>query len=530
MLTKLSDYFTACLHPKRTFNKYIGEWIVTPCRHCVACDKSKAKQYVSMINNMAENSAGVYFITLTFSPQCLPVAQLSLRGNCVQGLCHFSKCQTVIVKRKPVLSKETRLFPYDMSFEDDDVFRFTDTDMAFFIKGMPSINDGTFLGPGRFGVLHRSYPQGFIKRLRNLLYAFSSLDTKFFVAAEYGSRSLRPHYHVILFTSIALRRRELKNLVAIAWKYGNSDVQCVQSSVADYVASYVSSAASIPQFLQTKSLRPFCLHSHFKTFTFDDESTKKRLSRLYNRDSPYLIKKTSSGFDLFPLPATMRLFAYPKCSRFRERTDYEIKSVLCQFEREAVRQRTLTPVFPVTCLVPFESDEWFHHIECDCQNRISLSLTLSQIRDASLSVISKSCRKKNPVISLLDNADYVDIYASYKVFKLAQIMHCSSADIAGHIITFYRGSAIHPLNFELSLLNYQYSCLEKCDSIEDVKYLYSLFNSRSVASALFSAGFRDCQVSPDSVNRFHSVVTETLLKSIKHKDRNSYFQFILHHG
>ena len=395
---------------------------------------------------------------------------------------------------------------------------------------MPSISDGTFLGRGRFGILNRSYPQGFIKRLRNLLYAFSSLDTKFFVVGEYGSRSLRPHYHVILFTSIALRRRELQNLVTLSWKYGNSDVQCVQSSVAEYVASYVSSSSSIPQFLQTKSLRPFCLHSHFQAFTFDDTSTKKRLSRLYNRDSPYIIKKTSTGCDIFPLPQTLRLFSYPKCSRFRERTNYEIKSVLCKFEYEAIRQRTLNPVFSVTCLVPVESDEWFHHVECDCKNRVQLSLTLSELRDASLSVLSKTCRKKNAVVSLLDNADYADIYASYKVFKLAQIMHCSSADIADHIITFYRGSAVHPLNFELSLLNYQYSCLEKCDSYEDVKYLYSLFNSRSSASALESADFSDVEVSASAVNRFHAVVSETLLKSIKHKDRNSYYQYSKYHG
>ena len=137
MLTKLSDYFTACLHPKRTFSKYTNEWIVVPCCRCAACAKSKATKYVSMINNMSENSAGVYFITLTFSPECLPVVDLTLDDNRVQGICHFSKCQTVVVKRKPVLQKETRLFPYTVSFSDNTPFEFSKADMAFFEKGMP---------------------------------------------------------------------------------------------------------------------------------------------------------------------------------------------------------------------------------------------------------------------------------------------------------------------------------------------------------------------------------------------------------
>lgn len=530
MLTKLSDYFTACLHPKRTFNKYTHEWIVTPCCHCAACAKSKATKYVSMINNMAENSAGVYFITLTFSPECLPFADITLNDNCVQGICQFSKCQTVIVKRKPVLQKETRLFPYTESFSDSTPFHFSKADLVFYEKGMPCLNNSSFLGRGRFGVLNRAYPINFIKRLRSYLYAFSALDFKYFIVAEYGTQSLRPHYHVVLFTSYSIRKRELQNFVSFSWKYGSVDVQRVKCSVANYVASYCASIAAIPQFLQTESLRPFCLHSHFKAFTFGLETEKKRLSRLYSRDSPYIVKKTSSGYDLLPLPATLRYFAYPKCSRFRERSNHEIKSILCQYERAAFLQRTLNPVFSVTCLVPSESDEWFTHTLADSKTRIQLSLTLNELRDASLCALSKSRVKRNPLLSLLDNASYYDVYASYKVFKLALLLGCSSSDIADHIITFYRGSAVHPLNFELSLLNYQYSCLEKCDSNEDVKLLYSLFNSRSSASALKSAGFDDLTVSPDAVKRFRSVVSDTLLKSIKHKDRNSYYQYSKYHG
>lgn len=530
MLTKLSDYFTACLHPKRTFNKYTNEWIVTPCCHCAACDKAKATKYVSMINNMSQNSVGVYFITLTFSSECLPVAELTLNDNCVQGTCHFAKCQTVIVKRKPVLQKETRLYPYLETFSDHTPFKFSEADMKFYELGMPCLNNSSFLGRGRFGVLNRAYAINFIKRLRTLLYAFSTLDIKYFLVAEYGSQSLRPHYHVVLFTSYTLRRRELQNIVSFAWKFGSCDVQSVECSVANYVASYCSSLTSIPKFLQTKSIRPFCLHSNFSAFTFCEKQLKERLSCLYSRDSPYIIKKTSSGYDLLPMPSTMRFFAYPKCSRFRERSNLEIKSILCQFERQAIKQRTLTPVFSVKCLVPTEFEDWFTHVDGDSKTRIQLSLTLSELRDASLRVLSKSTNKRNPLISLLDNASYYDVYASYKVFKLAQLMGCSSSDIVDHIITFYRGSAVHPLNFDLSLLNYQYSCLEKCDSFQDVKLLYSLFNSRSSANALRSAGFSDVTVSSDSVARFRSVVSETLLKSIKHKDRNSYYQYSKHHG
>lgn len=531
MLKRLSQYFTPCLHPQRVFNRYSNEWITTGCGHCVACEKAKTTKQVSMINNMAQNSASVYFITLTFAPAHLPIAELSLDDNLVSGYVHCQKAQSVITQRKPILKKETRYFNYDTSFKDDDVFCFSAADFEFYQKGMPCINSSSYLGCGKFGVLQKSYAIGFIKRIRNLIYAFSSSDFKYYLVGEYGSRSLRPHYHVILFFGDSVPQQQVDYLVSQCWKFGNYDVQRVTTSVADYVASYVSAASALPKFLQSKSIRPFRLHSNFSTYSFSTEEEKQKLLALYREDSPYIVKKTANGLDLFPLPASLRLYTYPKPARFRELSDSEAISILSRFEREAEKQRTLNPVFETLVRVPRETDEWFHHVEPDVQDVITQRLTLSQLKDLSLNFFSKSSNRKVYGYELVERSSYTDVYTSYKVFKLALTCGCSSEDIARHIIRFYRGDAVHPLNFGLSMLNYQYSVLEECDSEKDVAYLYSLFNAPSAEQALEDAHI---SLSFDNLNdayqRFVSIVDETFLKSVKHKERNSYLQYSLHHS
>lgn len=527
MLTKLSDYFCSCLNPQRVRNKYTHETVVAKCGHCDACDKSRSDRYVSMINNMSKASKNTYFVTLTFAPQYMPVADLQLDNGSVRGTITHHRLKTKVSRK----TKEHFLVDEvsQTSFSDDDVFKFDLADYHFFNLGMPIASKGAFLGKGRFGILDYSYAQRFIKRLRKLIsYALPTVDIKVFVVGEYGSRTFRPHFHFIIFTSDTVYYTQFKNFIALAWKYGRYDVQLVQSSAASYVASYCASSSSLPKFLQTKSIKPFCHHSCFKAYTFSREDTKKRLQELYRDDSPYTLQETSSGLDLFPLSSSLRLFAYPKPPRFRELADYEVFSILQQYERNAIAQRTLNPRFKVQISVPTFCEP-SQIVSGDMPEDVieDAWLTLSEIHDAYKRSLD-STKKCNFV--LVNKNDYGKIYASYRAFTIANIMGCSSYDIAMHVICFYRGSSSHVLNFELSLLNYQYSSLELCDSEQDVMYLYSYFNENTSSSALLSAGYSADANLSDAISRFKTVVANSHLREIKHKDRNSYNQYIIHHG
>lgn len=532
MLSKLSDYFSSCLSPVRVRNRYTHEYLVTGCRQCEACAKAKSNRYVSMINNMSKNSAQTFFITLTFSPDYLPVAHLSIDENhCVSGnIVHHR-----LVQRGGVMVDNVE----HTSFSDSQPFDFSLSDYHFFNLGMPVFNSSSFLGKGVFGILDYSYLQRFFKRLRKLLsYAIPSLNFKYFAVGEYGSRTFRPHFHIILFLSDTVHTSELKNFISICWKYGLNDVQRVQSSAASYVASYCASSSSLPKFLQTKSLRPFCHHSAFSAYTFRREDTKTRLEELYRDDSPYTLQATPNGYDLFPIQNTLRLYAYPKPPRFNSLSNSETVSILCKYEDACIAQRCLNPRFPVKIVL----DVFLSDFECKSfgsDNSVveTAYLTLSELHDAYKNSLDSS-KKCNFV--LLNKHDYGQIYSSYRAFCLARLLDCSSYDIALHVIRFYRGTASHPLNFELMLLNYQYSSLELCDTVQDVKYLYSFFNENSPTSALRSAGFDVNTFASqndfaslglsDARERFLGVVSNTHLSVIKHKDRNSYYLYSLHHG
>lgn len=530
MLTKLSDYFCSCNNPQRVRNKYTHDYIVTGCRHCPACDKSKSNRYVSMINNMSEHSANTYMVTLTFMPKYLPTASLSLKDGFVSGrICHHRlRSKRYKNDKGEWCSRLIDNLEYT-SFEDSDYFDFDSSDFYFYNLGMPVDKTESWLGKGLFGILDYSYPQRFLKRLRKLIsYAFPTLVIKNFVAGEYGSKTFRPHFHIIVCTSDSIDKPRFENLCRIAWRYGIADVKRVERNAASYVASYVNSASSLPKFLQSRSIRPFCRHSCFKAFTFSEQDTKERLQELYRNDSPYTLKATPSGFDLFPIPNSLRLFAYPVPPRFRQLSDDKVISILQRYEKACIQQRTLNPRFKVKILVETYLDPY--RAELDGYNTDPVIedayLTLSEVHDAykSFSDSSKKCN-----FALLNKNDYGEIYASYRGFCLARLVGHDSAWLARHVILFYRGSASHPRNFELMLLNYQYSSLELCDSVQDVKYFYSFFNESTSEAALLSAGYDPHSDLSDARKRFDSVVANSHLTEIKHKDRNSYYQYSLYH-
>lgn len=114
------------------------------------------------------------------------------------------------------------------------------------------------------GVLEKSHPQLWVKRLRKLL-APSSI--RYFLAGEYGESTKRPHFHAILFGVGALVAGGLdgrSGLVKKTWKYGNVLVDDCSSEAIAYVAGYVTKkltteereSGSLPPEFIRMSLRP----------------------------------------------------------------------------------------------------------------------------------------------------------------------------------------------------------------------------------------------------------------------------------
>lgn len=81
--------------------------------------------------------------------------------------------------------------------------------------------------------------QLFIKRLRRRL---EPRIIRFFACGEYGSRSLRPHYHAVFFgLECSL---EVEKIVLDSWGMGHISVSEITSSRASYVAKYIAKDVS----------------------------------------------------------------------------------------------------------------------------------------------------------------------------------------------------------------------------------------------------------------------------------------------
>lgn len=101
--------------------------------------------------------------------------------------------------------------------------------------------------------LQKDHVQHFMMRLRK---AHGKLHEplKYFCAGEYGDKSWRPHYHMILFNA----REEL---IQPAWWYGSIHYGGVTGASVGYTLKYISKGKRVPQYNGDDRLREFCLIS-----------------------------------------------------------------------------------------------------------------------------------------------------------------------------------------------------------------------------------------------------------------------------
>lgn len=122
------------------------------------------------------------------------------------------------------------------------------SDSAFFITltyndaHIPRTKEG-------YQTLHKKHLQDYIKRLRNdhVKYVTKTLNIskkevksrakplRYYAVGEYGSKTRRPHYHLILFNM------DIGNIAPLSnqWKKGFSDIGTVTASSINYVTKYM---------------------------------------------------------------------------------------------------------------------------------------------------------------------------------------------------------------------------------------------------------------------------------------------------
>ena len=100
----------------------------------------------------------------------------------------------------------------------------------------------------------------FLKRLRSY---YPDEKLRYYAVSEYGPRTFRPHWHLLLFSNSERFSKTILENVSKAWSYGRCDASLSRGFAAPYVASYVNSFVALPDFYtqMPKMVRPKSFHS-----------------------------------------------------------------------------------------------------------------------------------------------------------------------------------------------------------------------------------------------------------------------------
>ena len=185
------NYYRFCERKNKTpGNVYVHQCI--PCGHCWSCKLNYSAQWATRIMAEVKESEHNYFITLTYDDEHIPIAEtLEYNGNIYE-------------------------------------------------------NDGTWSG-----TLYEKDTQTFLNSLRKHFERKGNTGIKYYYCGEYGTETLRPHYHMILM-NCPLNLTQFygthvdKNYKAHwksheiekYWTKGMIDICEVEWSCAAYVARY----------------------------------------------------------------------------------------------------------------------------------------------------------------------------------------------------------------------------------------------------------------------------------------------------
>jgi len=106
--------------------------------------------------------------------------------------------------------------------------------------------------------------QLFMKRLRKL----NSKKLKYFTTGEYGSKTNRPHYHIILFNV-------KEDTIEKAWKLGQIHYGKVSKASVGYTLKYMSKTSKVPLHKNDDRNKEFQLMSKGLGLTYIKDSTIK---------------------------------------------------------------------------------------------------------------------------------------------------------------------------------------------------------------------------------------------------------------
>lgn len=251
-----------CTHQYRIINRYTNKELYVKCGKCPACLQEKASYRVSRIKAQDSSDLVTLLVTLTYRRYDCPYV---LRDDAYKFA--HGDILKLPVYRDYSHRKVRQTSTYDIGYKHTrETVKLCDIDFVDKVD-FKNLKDLAYL-KGKIGIAYYPDVQRFIARLRlNLKRNYDYKEPiKTFCVSEYGTKSQRPHFHLLLWC----RKGDteiLRDAIASSWPF--SDIQSFPKSceesyrASSYVASYVNCGSDFPVFLK-KYAKP--KHSYSKDF------------------------------------------------------------------------------------------------------------------------------------------------------------------------------------------------------------------------------------------------------------------------
>lgn len=303
-----------CVNYHKVFNKYIGRSLWVPCGHCPACQQKKAGLRANRIRMAYKDGYLPFFVTLTYDNYFVPYVRRSdlnlpnipIRRDFkyeVRGVSQGDFANVLSVNSEPI------------------GYINNDSELDFRSQSLKHLRGASH---DKIGVCYYPDLQNFIKLLR-ISYErkfYEKLDISYFACSEYGGKSQRPHFHLLIFIPSFLEGW-FRAAVASCWKFGNRVPNGryveVARDAASYVSSYVNGNSSLAGFLSLPDIKQ--KHSYSKGFGTDSDvfGLLSILSKKRERNITYFketrIEGVSTRVEL-PIPSYVINRFFPKFKGF----------------------------------------------------------------------------------------------------------------------------------------------------------------------------------------------------------------------
>lgn len=333
MLAKdlVNKAFCTCLHPISV--EVNGTKRLVPCRKCAACENHRKDKLSAQLRAETATFAFCYLLTLTYSEEFVP--RFIVNHNFDDSNTSFDdgtskESELCSISFQPIQSC-TRIW-FDIARGCYKTPSVDNSDKKRLYSVLKSLDEYStrralynHLHPTRkaydtqvIDTLYIPDIQLFIKRLRKYINYHFHEKVRIYCICEYGTESLRPHYHLLLFfdssdlsaklsDEIIVQRKKLQNglfkeytcakCLLPLWKYGTITSCQTDGNAYGYVSNYVTGSTLLPSLLTTffkpKALHSVRLGSSFLKNYVETAIQQKKWSKLDN-----VLYSDKSGFTL----------------------------------------------------------------------------------------------------------------------------------------------------------------------------------------------------------------------------------------